>query len=51
MLLYARTTEEFIPNFDASIDGNRIMVRSLDLNQKFDQIRKQLDGIVESVFD
>ena len=49
MLLYAQTTEDVIPKFDAIINGNRIMVRTLDLNKKFDIIRTQLDNIVADV--
>lgn len=51
MLLYAQTTEDVIPKFDAVIDSNRIMVRTLDLNKKFDIIRTQLDDIVADVLD
>lgn len=49
MLLYAQTTEDIIPKFDAMVNGNRIMARALDLNKKFDIIRKQLDDIVAEV--
>ena len=45
MLLYARTQEETDPNLDAHFGNNRIMVRSLDLNRDFSDIRKQLDAI------
>lgn len=51
MLLYAQTTEDIIPKFDAVINGNRIMVRTLDLNKKFDIIRMQLDDIVADVLN
>lgn len=43
MLLYARTQESTVPDLDAHFGPNRIMVRTLDLNQKFEWIRKQLD--------
>ena len=49
MLLYAQTTEDVIPKFDAIINGNRIMVRTLDLNQKFDSIKFQLNDIIKDV--
>ncbi len=32
MLLYAQTTEDIIPELDTVFDGNRIMVKSLNLN-------------------
>ena len=42
MLLYAKTDEEITPNRE----GNKIAVRTLDLNQDFSKIKKQLDCIV-----
>ena len=48
MLLYARTREDVQPDHDYSMSGNRISVKTLDLNQDFDVIKKQLDNIVES---
>lgn len=50
MLLYAHTDEELAPEFDANIDGNRIMVSTLDLNQEFELIASKLDGIVSREF-
>lgn len=50
MLLYAQTEEEIAPDFDARMGKNRIMVRTLDLNQDFSGIREQLKCIVEDVF-
>lgn len=47
LLLYARTNEEIVPNGSIMMDGNRIGVRTLDLNQPFDMIKLQLDRIVE----
>jgi 5-methylcytosine-specific restriction enzyme subunit McrC len=46
ILLYARTDEEIVPNNDYKISGNRIGVRTLDLNMDFPSISKQLDMIV-----
>ena len=50
MLLYAKTQEEVSPDMDFVIKGNRFMVKTLDLNLEFALIRKQLDGVAESVF-
>ena len=50
MLLYAKTIDEIIPSLDAKIGGNRFVVRTLDLNQEFNLIRKQLDGFVTLMF-
>ncbi len=50
MLLYARTQEAIAPDLDAHFGPNRIMVRTLDLNQEFDVIRKQLDVNILDVF-
>ena len=50
MLLYAKTQESISPDVDVVIKGNRYLVNTLDLNLDFLQIRKQLDGIVTTVF-
>ncbi|PWG60260.1 5-methylcytosine-specific restriction endonuclease system specificity protein McrC [Bifidobacterium catulorum] len=46
MVLYARTDEERQPDGEFDMDGNRIIVRTLDLNQDFSGISSQLDDIV-----
>ena len=51
MLLYAKTDEEISPNRDYSMSGNKISVRTLDLNQDFSAIRMQLDRIVIDHFE
>ena len=48
MLLYARTTSEIQPDSDYVMSGNRISVKTLDLNHDFEIIRNQLDDIVDS---
>ena len=49
MLLYAQTLSEGKMDFMyPHKDGNKLYVRSLDLNQDFDHIKKQLDSIVQS---
>ena len=45
MLLYARTDESVQPDHVYSMGGNRISVKTLNLNQEFCEIRKQLDEI------
>lgn len=50
MLLYARTDEDAQPDGVYQMSGNQISVKTLDLNQPFDCIRRQLDAIVESHF-
>ena len=47
MLLYARTQEEIAPDMDAVFGGNRILVKTLDLNCDFPVIRFQLDAFTE----
>jgi 5-methylcytosine-specific restriction enzyme subunit McrC len=49
MLLYAKTDEAVTPNSDNVISGNRISVKTLDLSQRFDGIRLQLENIAESL--
>lgn len=50
MLLYAKTDEELVPDGKYRMSGNSITVRTLDLNQNFDQIRSQLDSIYSAFF-
>ena len=50
MLLYAKTGEEVYPENEYLMSGNKISVRTLDLNQDFEKIREQLDGIADSFF-
>lgn len=45
MLLYAATDEAIQPDNVYQMSGNRISVRTLDLNSDFAGIRKQLDSI------
>ena len=50
MLLYAKTGETITPNAEFMMSGNRISVRTLDLNLHFSQIAAQLDKIVSETF-
>ena len=50
MLLYAKTDEDVQPDGTYRMSGNRISVKTLDLNQPFDIIRTQLDAIAEAHF-
>lgn len=50
MLLYAKTEEEIQPDQKYKMSGNKISVRTLDLNLAFSEIRKQLDEIAEEYF-
>lgn len=45
MLLYAKTEEEISPNLDAMFGQNHILVQTLDLNQVYHDIFRQLDNI------
>jgi 5-methylcytosine-specific restriction enzyme subunit McrC len=47
VLLYAKTDEEIVPDYDYVIGGNRISVKTLDLNSTFSQIAKQLNALAE----
>lgn len=51
LLLYARTTDEIQPDGDFSMSGNRISVKTLDLNQPFEIIAEQLNSIAEKFYD
>ncbi|QUW23049.1 5-methylcytosine-specific restriction endonuclease system specificity protein McrC [Sporosarcina sp. Marseille-Q4063] len=46
MLLYAKTEEDITPNETFMVSGNRIGVKTIDLNMEFHEIKKQLDGFV-----
>ena len=48
LLLYAKTDDEIELNQEYVIGGNRICVRTIDLNVDFDEIKRQLDEIVEN---
>ncbi len=50
MLLYARTDELIQPDNIYQLSGNRISVKTLDLNQAFSEIAKQLNAIVAEHF-
>lgn len=50
LLLYAKTEEAITPDCSFLIGGNRIEVKTLDLNTDFQEIMAQLDQIVFSVF-
>lgn len=50
MLLYAKTKEEVTPDCEFIMGGNKISVKTLDLNAPFSCIKRQLDKIAESYF-
>ena len=50
MLLYAGTDEKIQPDVSCNMSGNRISVRTLDLNRPFDDIRARLDAIAAEYF-
>ena len=50
MLLYAKTDEQIQPDHVYHMSGNKISVRTLDLNCEFAKIAEQLNSIVNSHF-
>lgn len=50
MLLYAKTDEIIQPDNVYQMSGNKISVRTLDLNQEFCDIANQLNKVVEEFF-
>lgn len=48
MLLYARTEEEIQPDHTYMMSGNRISVKTLDLNCDFGEIARQLNSIADA---
>lgn len=51
MLLYARTDETVQPSSSYKMSGNKISVRTLDLNCEFSEISEQLDSIAKEHFE
>lgn len=51
MLLYAKTDEEIYPDNEYHMSGNKITVRTLDLNCEFNKIAEQLDSIANNFFE
>ena len=47
MLLYAKTDEDIYPENEYLMSGNRIEVRTLNLDGDFEAIRAQLNSIAE----
>lgn len=50
MLLYAKTDEAVLPNNTYRMSGNRISVRTLNLDCYFEEIAAQLDSIASEYF-
>lgn len=50
LLLYAKTDEALFSDHTYKMSGNTISVKTLDLSGDFEQIKEQLDGIVEEFF-
>ena len=48
LLLYAGTDEIFQPNISYNMSGNKISVKTLDLNKNFPEIAAQLNELVEN---
>lgn len=46
LLLYSRTDAPKQPSLDIVVQGNRIGVRTLDLNKPWEQLRAQLENII-----
>jgi 5-methylcytosine-specific restriction enzyme subunit McrC len=51
MLLYARTDETIQPDNEYQMSGNKISVKTLDLNLEFSEIEVQLNAIIKAHFD
>lgn len=45
VLLYAKTEEDLSPNDDFNMSGNRISLKTLDLNQDWSKITEQLEAL------
>jgi 5-methylcytosine-specific restriction enzyme subunit McrC len=50
ILLYAKTNEDIVPDEKYVMSGNKIQVKTLDLNKEFKEISNQLDQIICDYF-
>ena len=50
MLLYAKTDEVVLPDNEYKMSGNKVIVRTLDLDCDFATVASQLDSIAETYF-
>ncbi|MCS3923609.1 5-methylcytosine-specific restriction endonuclease system specificity protein McrC [Methanosalsum natronophilum] len=50
VLLYAKTDEDITPDNDYMLGGNRISVKTIDLNTDFTNIETQLHSLIKSFF-
>ena len=50
MLLYAKTDEVVLPDNEYKMSGNKVIVRTLDLDCDFAAVASQLDSIAETYF-
>ena len=50
MLLYAKTDELVLPDNEYKMSGNKVIVKTLDLDGDFVAISSQLDAIVDLYF-
>ena len=51
MLLYAKTDEVVLPDNEYKMSGNKVIVRTLDLDCDFAAVASQLDSIAETYFE
>lgn len=51
MLLYAKTNQKTQPDEDYLMSGNKISVKTLNLNQDFNLIKKELNNIADTFFN
>lgn len=51
LLLYAKTGEKITPDFDYMMSGNKISVKTLDLNTDFFEIANKLNKFIEIYFE
>jgi len=51
MLLYAKTDKDELQEYTYNMSGNKISVKTLNLNVEFNKIREQLDSIAHEYFN
>ena len=46
VLLYAKTDEAVVPDQEITLAGNKFIMTTLDLNQPFENIARQMDEVI-----
>jgi 5-methylcytosine-specific restriction enzyme subunit McrC len=51
LLLYAQTEKDIAVDQKYILSGNKIYIKTINLNTDFEEIKRQLDIIVEGIYE